>query len=917
MKKIKIPMLFVISSLLFSSIASAKIYEPGETLEPDCAPGAPNCGVASFPTHATSTTFFSSIFSGNNLRIENATTTNFFATNNFFTTNMAAANMSGSSLVIDNATTTNLFAANLMSDNATLENLIFTNATGTSATTTNLYATNFTTDNLKANSISTSGLAAFDNLLVNGSSTLQDFTFNNATGTALSTARLFTNNFSSDNASTTNLSAGNLSAGNLSAENASTTNLFSSSLRSDDANFEDLVFNRAVGTSATTTNFYSTNTSAANLFFVSASGGNFTSSGTGSFANLIATDSSNFQDLTFTKATGTSVTTTNLFSENLTSNNGMLTRLTAANATTTSLFSNDFFAGNSTTTNMFSNSLIAGNASSTNFFFNAANGGNLTSSGLGTFGNLLSNGSTTLQTLTFTDANADSLNITNIVSDNLSAADASFTNLSSSALNVGDDALVVDSSDNVFIGNGLDTVSIDTATWDLDAAGELTGLSGIAVEQGAFTDIYTTNIFGNDSTSLNISAADGGDIVIIPGAPSGNGMSGRMMVEGDTIIDGNSTTTGSASMNKLSIAGGGLRLETITSCHNLSTDSSGNVVCELSQFDVNIRKSANQSSATVILENDTELVFPIGANETWVFRFDLLYSTGATTDIQIAVNAPAGAACDYAFGQYSAGYSLGTNVCGEPLPVEDTAPVIYQALPLTGSITNGSTAGTVRLQFAKNSPNLAPATIHRGSSLSAFRASSVEVDMSPTPLENFDLGAIDPTDPDESDNGLTALVASIQTEIVHDPIALIGAKIAEGRQFMTDFVAARVTAIRGYFDELFARKIHTQEICVKKSDGAEACITGDELNSLLEYADITPIIAEPVADDPAIEPGPAASSTEPAIPLDNSEDDIEELPVELPTETPIETSGEIIPSVEMTPAAEEAPEISVPDAPQA
>jgi hypothetical protein len=76
---------------------------------------------------------------------------------------------------------------------------------------------------------------------------------------------------------------------------------------------------------------------------------------------------------------------------------------------------------------------------------------------------------------------------------------------------------------------------------------------------------------------------------------------------------------------------------------------------------------------------------------------------------------------------------------------------------------------------------------------------------------------------------LSKLVANIQSEAPHDPIAIINDKINNGVQFLTDFVAARVTAIRGYFDET-----HQRKLCVGDAkDGNETCITKDELDQLL------------------------------------------------------------------------------------
>ncbi|MDO8471329.1 MAG: hypothetical protein Q7S49_01840, partial [bacterium] len=149
-------------------------------------------------------------------------------------------------------------------------------------------------------------------------------------------------------------------------------------------------------------------------------GGNLTATGTVSFlngltslSNLLVTASTTLQNFTFVNATGTSATTTNLFSTT---------------------------------------------ASTTNLFFTTGNGGNLTSTGLGTFGTLLSSGSSTLQNFTFVNATGTSATTTNFYSTT-----ASSTNLFSSALQVDGSTLYVDSTNNrVGIGttSPLQTLSV-------------------------------------------------------------------------------------------------------------------------------------------------------------------------------------------------------------------------------------------------------------------------------------------------------------------------------------------------------------------------------------------------------------------------------------------------------------------------
>jgi hypothetical protein len=36
-----------------------------------------------------------------------------------------------------------------------------------------------------------------------------------------------------------------------------------------------------------------------------------------------------------------------------------------------------------------------------------------------------------------------------------------------------------------------------------------------------------------------------------------------------------------------------------------------------------------------------------------------------------------------------------------------------------------------------------------------------------------------------------------------------------------------------YISEIFAKKVHTEQICLKKSDGSEYCVTGDQLESIM------------------------------------------------------------------------------------
>jgi hypothetical protein len=108
------------------------------------------------------------------------------------------------------------------------------------------------------------------------------------------------------------------------------------------------------------------------------------------------------------------------------------------------------------------------------------------------------------------------------------------------------------------------------------------------------------------------------------------------------------------------------------------------------------------------------------------------------------------------------------------------------------------------------------------------------------------------------ENGLSDIVSNIESEISRDPSVIIGQKISDSKQFLTDFISARITAIRGYFNEIFTKKIHTDKLCLKKSDGNEICVDGDQVQNILggnssptletPISQEVPIVAEPTSN---------------------------------------------------------------------
>jgi hypothetical protein len=168
------------------------------------------------------------------------------------------------------------------------------------------------------------------------------------------------------------------------------------------------------------------------------------------------------------------------------------------------------------------------------------------------------------------------------------------------------------------------------------------------------------------------------------------------------------------------------------------------------------------------------------------------------------------------------------------------------------------------------------------------------------------LGDISPKkNPDGSNNGLSTLVETIQNEIATDPVIIIGQYISGEKQFLTNFVSARVTAIRGYFDEIFTKKIHTEQLCVKKSDGTEICVNGDQMQDMVDGKSTTSTTINPIEDA-----GSTSSSTDSSTNIDETvSDSTEEIPPI--TETSDTTSDQSSNTVDESPVI--TPEESAPD----
>lgn len=126
------------------------------------------------------------------------------------------------------------------------------------------------------------------------------------------------------------------------------------------------------------------------------------------------------------------------------------------------------------------------------------------------------------------------------------------------------------------------------------------------------------------------------------------------------------------------------------------------------------RKTANQTSTSTTMADDTHLALPVLANEAWFISMYLLMDSPAAADFKAAFTVPAGTTGTWGFVQYDAANGLGwisapgaattgSNV-GALTAVQTIgtlAPGIMMAVAIHAIIAVAGTAGTVRFQWAQ------------------------------------------------------------------------------------------------------------------------------------------------------------------------------------------------------------------------
>ena len=140
-----------------------------------------------------------------------------------------------------------------------------------------------------------------------------------------------------------------------------------------------------------------------------------------------------------------------------------------------------------------------------------------------------------------------------------------------------------------------------------------------------------------------------------------------------------------------------------------------------------VRKSADESVTNNTLQDDDELLFAIGASQTWFFKFVVFVtSASATPDFKAAITVPASATLIWGAGGRIVGGGGGdttwryTTTSGTSLDYDLTAGEV-KTLIIEGSVLNSTNAGNVTLQWAQDTTNATATTVKAGSFVLAIR----------------------------------------------------------------------------------------------------------------------------------------------------------------------------------------------------
>ena len=137
-----------------------------------------------------------------------------------------------------------------------------------------------------------------------------------------------------------------------------------------------------------------------------------------------------------------------------------------------------------------------------------------------------------------------------------------------------------------------------------------------------------------------------------------------------------------------------------------------------------VRKSATETvNNSAVLQNDDHLLKAIGANESWVFDFELqVTAAGSTGGFRIAITVPSGSMFLQAIGGGDSALIKGTSiVSGTAITLGNGSGLAMTLIKARALVRNGATPGNVQLQWAQSGAVASDLTLGVESFMTGFR----------------------------------------------------------------------------------------------------------------------------------------------------------------------------------------------------
>jgi hypothetical protein len=153
---------------------------------------------------------------------------------------------------------------------------------------------------------------------------------------------------------------------------------------------------------------------------------------------------------------------------------------------------------------------------------------------------------------------------------------------------------------------------------------------------------------------------------------------------------------------------------------------------DLADFQFIAKASDESVTSSTTLQDDNELTFAIGANETWFVQCWLLIDADLAGDLTCALTAPAGATGWWGGHRFASGasdavneaanWSIQTNLTtASSRDIGGAGAGTVVATPCQGYVVNSSTAGSVTLSWAQRASSATATTLKAGSCMIAYK----------------------------------------------------------------------------------------------------------------------------------------------------------------------------------------------------